>query len=143
MTHFDVLGQSPEFAESINFLAEFVGGCGAGRLYMALEPNGDMKPCVFMPIKIGNIKTDPLTEVWRKNTVLQKIRDREGFWGNCRKCESRNICGGCRARALSYFNDVQGPDPGCINNEKYWNFLKSRRAVRESPFIQKKPLFQT
>ena len=97
--------------------------CGAGRLYAALEPNGDIYPCVFIPIKIGNIRQERLKNVWKKSPILKKLRDRESFKG-CGSCKYRNICGGCRARAYGYFGDVQGPDPGCIINLKYWRKLK-------------------
>jgi len=104
-------------------LTEFIGGCGAGRLYCGLEPNGDIQPCVFIPIKIGNIREQPLKEVWGNSPVLKKIRDRNKIKG-CGECEHRYICGGCRARAYGYFGDVAGPDPGCINNLKYWKEIK-------------------
>ena len=29
---------------------------------------------------------------------------------NCGSCNNKNICGGCRARAYTYLNDVQAPD---------------------------------
>lgn len=126
MTHFDYT--TPETSSSLQFLAEFVGGCGSGRLYCALEPNGDIEPCVFIPIKLGNIKKDDLLEVWLNSTVLKRIRRRERFGGNCGVCEYRNMCGGCRARAYSYFGDVQGPDPGCVRNRK--EFEKLKKSVK-------------
>lgn len=105
-------------------LTEFIGGCGCGRLYAALEPNGDVYPCVFMPIKIGNIREQKLRDIWDNSEVLKKLRDRDKLKG-CGTCPDKYICGGCRARAYGYFGDVQGPDPGCINNLKYWEKLKS------------------
>jgi radical SAM protein with 4Fe4S-binding SPASM domain len=119
LTHFDVFGGDKEAASNISFLAEFVGGCGVARLYAALEPNGDIKPCVFIPMKLGNILKNSFVEVWRRHPILVKMRKRQKFKGNCGKCENRNICGGCRARAFSYFNDVQGFDPGCVKNEAH------------------------
>lgn len=103
-------------------LAEFIGGCGCGRLYAALEPNGDVFSCVFLPVKIGNIRDEKLRDIWDKSEVLKKLRDRNSFKG-CGTCPSRYICGGCRARAYGYFGDLQGPDPGCINNLRYWEEL--------------------
>lgn len=123
LTHFDTFGQQYP-SDNISFLAEFIGGCGTGRLYMALEPNGDLEPCVFIPIKIGNIKTDDLLDVWHNSPVLNKIRDRNNFSGNCSVCKNKNICGGCRARAYAYFGDLSAPDPGCIYNQKEWDKLK-------------------
>ncbi len=104
-------------------LTEFIGGCGAGRLYCGLEPNGDIQPCVFIPIKVGNIREQTLKEVWETSPTLRKLRDRDKIKG-CGECEHRYICGGCRARAYGYFGDVAGPDPGCIKNLEYWEELK-------------------
>jgi radical SAM protein with 4Fe4S-binding SPASM domain len=131
LTHFDTFSQR-EGGEKIKFLADFIGGCGAGRLYCALEPNGDITPCVFIPIKLGNVRKNDLGEVWRNHPILLKIRDRKSFWGHCRECEFRNVCGGCRARAYGYFGDIQGPDPGCINNKEYWNKLKIGESKKTS-----------
>jgi len=100
-------------------LTEFIGGCGAGRLYCGMEPNGDVEPCVFIPIKLGNIREERLVDIWRKSPILKQIRNRDSFKG-CGECEYRYICGGCRARTYAYFNDLQGPDPGCSINQKYW-----------------------
>ncbi|KXA90944.1 hypothetical protein AKJ57_03075 [candidate division MSBL1 archaeon SCGC-AAA259A05] len=120
LTHFDTVGQEEGMGERVEFLAEFVGGCGTGRLYWALQPNGDLTPCVFLPKKLGNIREDDFLETWRNHPFLEKIREREGFKGNCGSCEHRNICGGCRARAYGYFDDILAPDPGCLKNEEYW-----------------------
>lgn len=124
MTHFDTITQEFD-ASSVKFLADFVGGCGTGRLYCAMEPNGDIEPCVFIPIICGNIKKDNLLEIWEKNPSLLALRDRKNFKGRCQKCRHRNICGGCRARAYGYFKDLQQSDPGCIFNEDEWNKLKA------------------
>ncbi len=37
------------------YQSRHVGGCGAGRFYMAMKANGDLQPCVFFPLKVGNI----------------------------------------------------------------------------------------
>ncbi len=122
MTHFDYF--SSESDGSLRFLADFIGGCGAARLYCGMEPNGDIKPCVFIPIKLGNIKKDDFLHIWHNSLPLIKMRERDQFKGNCGMCEHRNICGGCRARAYGYFNDVQAPDPGCINNSRLFQKIK-------------------
>jgi len=112
-------------------LTEFIGGCGAGRLYCGMEPNGDIEPCVFIPIKVGNIREQSLVKIWRESPVLKQIRNRDVFKG-CGECEYRYICGGCRARAYAYFNDLQGPDPGCSINQKYWEMVASpTREIKE------------
>jgi radical SAM protein with 4Fe4S-binding SPASM domain len=121
---------NPEYNDPhIKKLADFIGGCGAGRFYMSVEPNGDLYPCVFFPhkreLKLGNLMEDDFEEIWVKNHLLETLRNKELLEGNCGNCHSHNICGGCRARAYNYFNDVLAPDPGCINNNQEWNKIKA------------------
>lgn len=120
----------------LNTLAEFVGGCGAGRLYCALQPNGDISPCVFTPgLVVGNIRKTSFMDIWHHSEVMQKLRDRGLLKENCGTCQYRYICGGCRARAFGYFKDILAPDPGCIRNkEHYVNIPKYKRAV---PIVEK------
>jgi radical SAM protein with 4Fe4S-binding SPASM domain len=122
-THFTNKDATEALQGKTKNLTEFIGGCGCARLYAALEPNGDIFPCVFMPIKIGNIRKDKIKEVWKSNKELKKMRDRSSFKG-CGNCKYKTICGGCRARAYGYFGDVQGPDPGCKFNMRYWKQLQ-------------------
>ncbi len=115
---------SADLGEHTRLLAEFLGGCGAGRCYCAIEPNGDVLPCVFMPIKVGNIREKSFLEIWQGSSVLNDLRDRSRLKGHCGECEYRYACGGCRARAYGYFGDYDMPDPGCVNNLEYWKQLK-------------------
>ncbi|MGB9887383.1 MAG: radical SAM protein [Moorellales bacterium] len=104
-------------------VAEYVGGCGAGRCYCAVQPNGDVTPCVFLPLVIGNLRSQTLAEIWEHSPVLAELRDRSRLRGHCGTCTYRSLCGGCRARAYGYYRDYLAPDPGCINNLRYWEEL--------------------
>jgi len=119
--------------KGVENVANFLGGCGTGRLYVGLEPNGDVKPCVFFPTNentiIGNILEDDFEHIWDNNALLWKLRTREklesyeinGQTIGCGNCEDKYICGGCRARAYGYFNgNLNAPDIGCIDNEELW-----------------------
>jgi radical SAM protein with 4Fe4S-binding SPASM domain len=121
-------------------VANFLGGCGAGRLYCCLEPNGDVKPCVFLPTNkdtvLGNILKDSFEEVWDTHPLLWELRTREnledyvadGKKVGCGSCKDKYICGGCRARAYSYFNgNVKAPDIGCVHNKPLWEKLVTNR----------------
>jgi radical SAM protein with 4Fe4S-binding SPASM domain len=103
-------------------LARYVGGCGAGRCYMAVQPNGDATPCVFMPIRLGNLRTDSFETVWN-HPVMEVLRDRDDRTGHCRICDYKYHCGGCRARAWGYFRDLRRSDPGCKFNQADWDAL--------------------
>lgn len=119
--------------KGVENVANFLGGCGAGRLYCCLEPNGDIKPCVFFPTNsktvLGNILKDDFEEIWDRHSLLWDLRVRErledyhvdGKRVGCGSCPDKYICGGCRARAYSYFNgNVKAPDVGCIHNKHLW-----------------------
>ena len=108
---------NPKLHGKLVSLAEFIGGCGAGRFYLAMEPNGDLQPCVFLPLRIGNIFNDDFEELWRNNKILNELRNKD-IIKKCKDCEYRYYCGGCRARAYGYFGDYLMPDPGCINNKE-------------------------
>jgi radical SAM protein with 4Fe4S-binding SPASM domain len=95
-------------------LADFIGGCGAGRLYCSLSPQGDVHPCVFLPINVGNLKTEKFSDVWLNSNLFNELRDRDNLKGACGKCTYKYTCGGCRARAKAYCEDIQDSDPGCL-----------------------------
>jgi radical SAM protein with 4Fe4S-binding SPASM domain len=119
--------------KGVENFANFLGGCGAGRLYCCLEPNGDIKPCVFFPtnndVVLGNILKDSFEEIWDTHPFLWKLRARkdltdfmvDGKRIGCGGCADKYICGGCRARAYSYLEgNVNMPDVGCIHNKPLW-----------------------
>jgi len=120
-THFADIELPEEYMNAGQTLAEFIGGCGAGRIYCSIEHNGDVQPCVFMPIKVGNVITNGFQQVWDTSDIFLKLRDRDAAEYACSTCPFRYICGGCRARAYSYFGDIQGPDPGCIIQKDKWD----------------------
>ena len=125
-THF----YNPHLHGQLIELSDFIGGCGAGRFYCALEHDGVITPCVFFPLKVGNIKTDNFEEIWENSKVFLDLRDREKLKPHCGVCEYRYVCGGCRARAYGYFGDYLAPDPGCINNKEEWNKLISTKNAK-------------
>ncbi|MFB3888103.1 MAG: radical SAM protein [Candidatus Bathyarchaeia archaeon] len=96
-------------------LADFIGGCGAGRLYCSLSPQGDVHPCVFLPINVGNLKKEKFTDIWLTSELFQALRNRKLLKGACGKCSYKFICGGCRARSSAYNDgDYLSSDPGCV-----------------------------
>jgi len=103
-------------ADKISGIIEYAGGCGAGRVYAAMQPNGLMSPCVFMPdVIIGDIRKQRFIDIWRNSETCKKMTDRSNYEFNCPKYQT--ICGGCRARAYAYGNLI-GPDPGCLVYKK-------------------------
>jgi radical SAM protein with 4Fe4S-binding SPASM domain len=110
--------QTSKVSKKAAALADFIGGCGAGRLYCSVTPEGDVQPCVFLPIKVGNLKTEMFGDLWLNSEIFEALRNRENLKGSCGNCTFKYICGGCRARAYSYTHDILASDPGCILVEK-------------------------
>ncbi len=75
--------------------------------------DGAIRPGGLVPIDIGNIKSDDLVRVYRENELLRKIRGRE-MSGPCGTCEFKEVCGGSRARAYSFWEDPLSSDPACL-----------------------------
>jgi len=85
-------------------------GCLAGQSHCYILPNGDVHPCVMLPVKIGNILKDDLNDIINQNL---NILDRDKLSGECAICTYKYRCGGCRAAALSYHGDALAEDPRC------------------------------
>ncbi len=122
--------------DKTRLLAEFVGGCGVGRAYCAIQPDGIVTPCVYMPIEVGDLKKQTFKEIWNNSSVLEELRSREDLKEHCGICEYRAACGGCRARAYAYFGDLKAPDPGCINNHKAFLQLKKTEDTKHPTLSQ-------
>jgi radical SAM protein with 4Fe4S-binding SPASM domain len=91
-------------------LGKWKRGCIAGLAYCRIYPTGEVTPCPYLPIKLGNIRETHFRDIWYHSPVLKALRDLDNLKGKCRTCEYRAICGGCRARAygLTSFVDVCG-----------------------------------
>jgi len=99
-------------ATAITGIIKYAGGCGAGRVYAAVQPDGRVSPCVFMPsVVIGSIRENKLIDIWQNSELCKQLSDRENYHFYCR--DYQYICGGCRARAHAY-GDILGADPGCM-----------------------------
>ncbi len=96
-------------------IAPYLGGCPAGRLYCNIQPNGDVTPCMFMPIYpvAGNLLSKSFREIWNEAPVFRALRERKFLKGRCKSCAFSLLCGGCRAKAAAYHGDYLEEDPTC------------------------------
>ncbi|MCX8150731.1 MAG: radical SAM protein [Candidatus Bathyarchaeota archaeon] len=91
-------------------------GCHAGILYFSLRPSGDVYPCTFLPVKVGNVREQSLSDIWHNSKVLNELRQRCLLKNACGKCEYRENCGGCRGRAYACTGDYLESDPLCLRD---------------------------
>ena len=100
---------------------ESIQGCGAGRQFVCIQPNGDICPCMFISSWVeGNSKEEPFLDIWARFEKIQCFTDRDNLEDNCGSCQFRYLCGGCRARAINYIGNPLASDTGCIKNKDKW-----------------------
>lgn len=111
-------------------IAKYLGGCGAGRCYVAVEPNGDVTPCVYLPHRVlGNLRQRSLRDLFRHNQFWEILCDRDRRTHHCEVCAFKLYCGGCRARSDAYYGVLNAGDPGCLFNARHWEDLVRQGAA--------------
>lgn len=86
--------------------------CDAGLNQLVIDPEGNIKPCVCLNEKLGNILKDNIKEIWNKNKFLIDIRNLKFVPNKCKDCKYISICkGGCRASAKGFYGQINAPDP--------------------------------
>jgi radical SAM protein with 4Fe4S-binding SPASM domain len=88
-------------------------GCQAGRGQGCIGAEGEVMPCVLLPVVIGNVRERSLAEIWGTSPVIRALRDRSHLTGSCGTCAFREQCGGCRGVAYAYTRDYLAADPRC------------------------------
>ena len=88
-------------------------GCIAGTGYCRITPAGDVTPCPYLPVSVGNVRQEPFGDIWYGSDILIALRDPDRLSGRCGRCEYRRACGGCRARAYGEVGDILAEDPCC------------------------------
>lgn len=87
--------------------------CMAGNGFVFVSYKGDVKPCGYFDLVVGNIREMPLSSIYRNSSELRDMRTPEKFSGICGKCRFNKACGGCRARAYAVNGSFLASDPNC------------------------------
>lgn len=86
--------------------------CPCGTQYCRVTPDGKLTPCPYLPTPAGDLRRQSFAQVWRDAELFQTLRAGQ-LGGKCGRCEYRELCGGCRARALAVQGDLLAEDPSC------------------------------
>jgi radical SAM protein with 4Fe4S-binding SPASM domain len=78
-----------------------------------ISHTGEIFPSAFLRLSAGNIRFDPLADVYRNSPIFRALRAPEMREGRCRVCEYGDICGGSRARAYLMTGNYLNEDPCC------------------------------
>ena len=90
-------------------------GCLAGTGFCFVSHVGDVQPCGYFGLRLGNVRKTPLSRIWAESPVLDDLRHPERLKGKCGVCEYKTVCGGCRARALAKTGDYLTEEPYCAH----------------------------
>lgn len=75
--------------------------CDAGRSVCAMDPYGNLLPCIQMPIILGNLLEQPFHEIWHNSKAIIELRNiSRGIMKECLSCVDGNYC--LRCTGLAY-----------------------------------------
>lgn len=103
--------EASRFATTTSRRAPLAVGDGRGVVFVSRT--GEVFPSGFLPLSVGNIKEQPLCEIYTSSPLLRALRDPNRLGGRCGRCEMRELCGGSRALAYAVTGDVFAADPSC------------------------------
>ena len=107
---------APQFmriAKQKGMKTRFSRGCIAGISYCLIGPTGNVQPCAYLDMSLGNVRDVPFAKIWRNSPVFEKLRTMD-YKGRCGICDYKDVCGGCRARTAYYYNgDYMASEPWC------------------------------
>lgn len=106
-------GHGPE-ADDSKRVAFRSAGVSDAKGFVFVSHRGDVCPSGFLAIPGGNVRHQPLVDVYRNATLFRELRDTSKREGKCGFCEYRNLCGGSRARAYAATGDYLAADPRCV-----------------------------
>lgn len=108
LKRFDILGRARQ-------------GVNDGDGFLFISHTGDVYPSGFLPVTCGNVREQPLEDIYRNSPIMLNLRDKALLRGKCGVCEYKSICGGSRARAFAITGDMLESDPYCAYIPKSWN----------------------
>lgn len=84
--------------------------CNVGRNALAITPNGDVYPCLEVPIVIGNVRCTPLRTIWETAPGWAALTALDaGALPVCGACPLGALCGRCHGAARHESGDLCAP----------------------------------
>lgn len=85
-----------------------------GKGFAFISHTGDVYPSGFLPLRAGNVREQPFSDIYRDSPLFRRLRDPSLLKGKCGVCDFRSVCGGSRARAYGVTADYLEADPSCV-----------------------------
>ena len=91
-----------------------VRGVNDGNGCLFISHIGEVCPSGFLPLVGGNVREQPLAEIYRHSPLFCDLRNPAKLKGKCGRCEYKMVCGGSRARAYAVTGDYLEAEPYCV-----------------------------
>lgn len=99
---------------SIDGLGRAPKGVNDGNGFVFISHIGDVYPSGLLPVKAGNVREQPLADIYRDSPIFKSLRNPDEYKGKCGVCEFRHVCGGSRSRAYAMTGDYLESEPFCV-----------------------------
>jgi radical SAM protein with 4Fe4S-binding SPASM domain len=111
-------------------MAAMTKGCLAGSSICFVSHTGEVFPCGYLPVSAGNVKKQPMRDIWENAGVFQRLRNVDELEGKCGICEFKKICMGCRARAFyAEHGNYMAEEPYCVYEPRRMSHGQHHEAV--------------
>ncbi len=125
------LANNSKIVNKLSLFEKYLSGCAAGKKFIYINPEGYVTPCGYITAdkrllaQSGNIFDMDLKEIY-KTPLFHFFMNRswENVTGKCKVCNYSTICkGGCPFRAYYLEKQLNVPDPWCLNNPEYNQYI--------------------
>lgn len=103
-----------DFASMHDGLKRAPKGVNDGNGFVFVSHTGDVMPSGLLPIVGGNVREQPLAEIYREAKVFKELRQPDHYKGKCGVCEFNKVCGGSRSRTYGVTGDYLESEPFCV-----------------------------
>jgi AdoMet-dependent heme synthase len=105
----------------------------AARGFVFISHIGKVYPSGFLPLAAGNVREQPLPEIYRTAPLFQTLRNPALLKGRCGRCEFRMVCGGSRSRAFGATGDVLAEELWCLYKPGSFPYPQDVEALISPP----------
>lgn len=89
--------------------------CSAGKRLLAILADGKLLPCRRLPIELGNLTNESLSEIIENSVVLSKIINDIDTCEDCNNCIFKDKCNsGAKCLTFAVKGEISGKDINCL-----------------------------
>ena len=115
---FPQMSQPPAGMDTPDGIGRAPRGINDGKGFVFVSHLGEVYPSGFLPVSGGNVRRQPLSDIYRNSALFRSLRDSHNLEGKCGICEYREICGGSRARSYAMTGNMFAEELCCVYEPK-------------------------